>query len=78
MVLRRLFVPRMDEVTGWWRKLYEELNGLYHSPTIVWVIKLRRIIWAGHLARLGNRRGVYRVLFGKPGGKSPFGRHRRR
>jgi hypothetical protein len=62
-----------------WRKLHnEELNGLYSSPTIVRVIKSRRMRWAGHVARMGERGGVYRVLVGKPEGKRPLGRPRRR
>jgi len=62
-----------------WRKLHnEELNGLYSSPNVVRVIKSRRMRWAGHIPRLGERRGVYRVLVRKPEGKSPLGRHRRR
>jgi len=62
-VLRRIFGPRMDEVTGKWRKLHnEELDDLYYSPNTVRVIKSRRMIWAGHVARIGERRGVYRVL----------------
>jgi hypothetical protein len=61
-VLRRICGPKRDEVTGEWRKLhYEELNDLYCSPNIIWVIKWRRIRWAGHLARMGERRGVYTV-----------------
>ena len=65
-------------MTGEWRKLHnEELNDLY-SPTIVWVIKVRRIRWAGHVARMGERRGLYRVLLGKPEGKRPLGRPRPR
>jgi len=77
-VLRR-FGPRMDEVTGEWRKLYnEELNDLYSSPNIVRVIKSRRIRWEGHVARMGKRRCVYRVLMGKPEGKRQLGRPRRR
>jgi len=68
-----------DEVTGEWRKLHnEELNDLYCSPNIVWVIKSRRMRLAEHVACMGERRGVYRVLVGKPEGKSPFGRPRRR
>jgi hypothetical protein len=78
-VLRRIFGPKRDEVTGKWRKLhYEELNDLYSSPNIVQVIKSRRMRWAGHLARLGKGRGVYRVLAGKPEGKRPLGRPMRR
>jgi len=78
-VLRRIFGPRRDEVTGEWRKLHnEELNDLYSSPNIVRVIKLRIMRWAGHVARMGEERGVYRVLEGKPEGKRPLGRPRRR
>jgi transcription termination factor 2 len=69
----------MDEVTGEWRKLHnEELNDLYALPNIVRVIKSRRMRWAGHVARMGEDRGVYRVLVGKPEGKRPLGRPRRR
>jgi len=72
-------VPNEDEVTGEWRRLhYQELNSLYCSPNIVRVIKSRRMIWAGHVARMGERRGVYRGLVGKPEGKSLLGRPRRR
>jgi hypothetical protein len=72
-VLRRIFEPKRDEVTWEWRKLHnEELHALY-SPTIVRVIKSRRMIWAGHVARLGEERGVYRVLVGRPEGKSHWG-----
>ena len=79
MVLRRIFGPRRDEVTGEWRGLYnEELNDLYCSPNIVRVIKSRRMRWAGHVARMGEKRGVYRVLVGKPEGRRPLGRPRRR
>ena len=79
MVLRRIFGPRRDEVTGEWRRLHnEELNDLYCSPNIVRVIKSRRMRWAGHVARMGEERGMYRVLLGKPEGKRPLGRHRRR
>jgi len=79
MVLRRTFGPRRDEVTGEWRRLHnEELNGLYSSPNIVQVIKLRRMRWAGHVAHMGEERGVYRVLVGKPEGRRPLGRPRRR
>ena len=69
-VLRRIFGPSRDEVTGEWRKLHnEELNDLYSSPNIVRVIKSRRMRWTGHVARMGYWRGVYKVLVGKPGGK---------
>ena len=79
MVLRRIFGPRRDEVTGEWRRLHnEELNDLYTSPNIVRVIKSRRMRWAGHVARMGEERGVYRVLVGKPEGRRPLGRPRRR
>jgi len=79
MVLRRIFGPRRDEVTGEWRRLHKkELNDLYSSPNIVRVIKSRRMRWAGHVARLGEERGLYRVLVRKPEGKRPLGRPRRR
>ena len=66
-------------ITGEWRKLHnEELNDLYSSPNIVRVIKLRRMRWAGHVARMGERRGVYRILVGKPERKRPLGIPRRR
>ena len=79
-VLRRIFGPRRDEVMGKWRKLHnEELNNLYSSPNIVRVIKSRRMRWAGHVARMDEERGVYRVLVGKPEGRRrPLGRLRRR
>ena len=78
-ILRRIFGPKRDEVTGEWRKLQnEELKGLYSSPNIVRVIKSRRMRWAGHVARMGEGRGVYRVLVGKPEGKRPLGRPRHR
>jgi len=77
-VLRRMFGPRREEVTGEWRRLHnEEPNDLYSSPDIVGVIKSRRISWAGHLARMGEERAVYRVLVGKPEGRRPLGRPRR-
>ena len=79
MVLRRIFRPRRDEVTGEWRRLHNvELNDLYSSPNIVRVIKSRGMRWAGHVARMGEEMGVYRVLVGKPEGKRPLGRPRRR
>jgi len=70
MVLRRIFGPRRDEVTGEWRRLHNgELYDLYSSPNIVRVIKSRRMRWAGHVARMYEDRGAYRVLVGKPEGK---------
>ena len=79
MVLRRIFGPRRDEVTGEWRRLHnEELNDLYSLPNIVRVIKSRRMRLAGHVARMDEERGVYRVLVGKPEGRRPLGRPRRR
>ena len=79
MVLR-IFGPRRDEVTGEWRRLHnEELNDPYSSPNIVRVIKSRRMRWAGHVvARMSEERGACRVLVGKPEGKRPLGRPRRR
>jgi len=78
-VLRRIFGPKRDEVTGEWRKLHnEELKNLYSSHNIVRVIKSRRMRWAGHVARMGERRGVYRVLVEKREGRRPLGRPRRR
>jgi hypothetical protein len=66
------------EMAGEWRKLHEELNDLYCSPNIVWVIKSRRMSFTGHVARMGDRRGVYRFLVGKPKRERPLGRPRRR
>jgi hypothetical protein len=77
-VLRRIFGPKRDEVTGEWRKLHnEELNDLYSSSNNVRVMK-SRMRWAGHVACMGKTRGVYRVLVGKPEGKKTLGRPRRR
>ena len=77
--MRRQFGPSRDEVTGEWSRLHnEELNDLYRSPNIMWVIKSRRMRWAGHVARMSEERGAYRVLVGKPEGKRPLGRPRRR
>jgi hypothetical protein len=78
-VLRRIFGPKRDEVTGEWRKLHnEQLNGLYCSPSSFWVIKSRRMRRTGHVSRMGEGRGFYRVLVGNPEGKRPLGgpRHR--
>jgi hypothetical protein len=78
-VLRRVFGPNRDEVTGEWRKLHnEELNDLYSLPSIVWVVKSRRMRWASHVSHMGKERGVHRVLVGKPEGKSQLGRPRHR
>jgi hypothetical protein len=78
-VQRRIFGPKRDEVTGEWRKLRkEELHNLYKSPDIIRQIKSRRMCWAGHVARMGEGRNVYRVLVGKPEGKRSLGRPRRR
>jgi len=75
----RVFGRKRDEVTGEWRKLHnEELSDLYFLPSIVRVVKSRRMGWAGHVARMGQGRGVYRVLVGRPEGKRPLGRTRRR
>jgi hypothetical protein len=75
----RIFGPKRDEVTGEWRKLHnEELHDLYCSPNILRVIKTRRMRWAGHVARNGEEKGLYSVLVGKPEGKRPLGRTRRR
>ena len=78
-VLRRIFGPGRDGITGEWRKLHnEELDDLYSSPNIVRVIKSRRLRWAGHVARMEEGRGMYKVLVEKPEGKRPLGRPRRR
>ena len=78
-MLRRTFGPKRDEATGEWMKLHnEELNDLYSSPNIVRVIKSGKIGLAGHVARMGERRGLYSVLMRKPEGKRPLGRPRRR
>ena len=73
MVLRGIFGPMRYEVTEEWRKLHNELNDLYSSPNIVFVIKSRRMRWAGHVAPMGERRGINRVLVGKPEGTRPLG-----
>jgi len=78
-VLRKIFEPKRDEVTEEWRTLYnEELNDQYSSSNIVWVIKLRRMRWAGHVVCMAEGRGMYRVFVGKPEGKRPLGRPRHR
>jgi hypothetical protein len=70
-VLRRIFGPKRDEVTGGWRKLHnEELHSLYTSPSIIRVIKARRMRWAWHVASMGEVRGAYNILVGKPEGRN--------
>jgi len=79
MVLRRILGPRRDELTEEWKRLHnEELNDLYSAPNYMRVIKSRRMRWAGHVARMGEERVVYRVLLGKPEARRPLGRPRRR
>jgi len=74
MVLRRIFGPRRNEVTGEWRRMHnEELSDLYSSPNIVRVIKSIKMRWAGHVARMGEERAVYRVLVRKPDGRNHWG-----
>jgi hypothetical protein len=78
-VLRRIFGPTRDEVTGEWRKLHNgEIHNLYSSPDIIRQMKSRRMRWAGHVARMGEGRNLYRVFVEKPEGKRPLGRPRRR
>jgi hypothetical protein len=78
-VLRGIFGPKRDEVMGEWRKLRsEELRDLYSSPSIIRIIKSRRMRWAGHIARMGEKRTAYRLLVRKPEGKRPLRRPRRR
>jgi hypothetical protein len=78
-VLRRIFEPKRDEIIGGWRKLHnEELHNLYWSPSIIRMIKSRRMRWAGHVAWIGEKRNAYRILVRKPEGKRPLGRPRRR
>jgi hypothetical protein len=78
-VLRREFEPKRDEVTGDWRKLHnEKLHDFYSSPSIILMIKSRRMRWAGYVAQMGSKRNAYRILVGKPEGKRPLGRLRRR
>jgi hypothetical protein len=78
-VLRRIFGPKSVEVTGQWRKLHNgELHNLYSSPDIIRQIKSNSMRWAGHVVRMGEGRNVHRVLVGKPEGKRPLGRPRRR
>jgi hypothetical protein len=78
-VLRRIFGSKRDEVTGVWRKLHnEELHNLYSLPSIIRIIKSRRMRWVGHVARMGKKGKVCRLLVGKPEGKRPLRRPRRR
>jgi hypothetical protein len=78
-VLRRIFGPKRDEVTGWSRKVHnKEHRDLYSSPSIIRIMKTRRLRWAGHVARLGERRKAYRLLVGKPEGRRPLARPRHR
>jgi hypothetical protein len=78
-VLRRIFGPKRNEVTGEWRKLHnKELHILYSSTNIIRQFKSRRMRWAGHVARMGEERNLYKVLVGKPEGKRPLGRLRHR
>jgi hypothetical protein len=78
-VLRRIFGPKRDEVTGGWRKLHnEKLRDLYSSPSIIRIINSRRMRWAGHAARMDEKRNAYRLLVGKPEGRRPLGRRKRR
>jgi hypothetical protein len=78
-VLRRIFGPKRDEITGEWRRLHnKELYALYSSPNIIRVMKSRRLRWAGHVARMGERRGAYRALVGKHEGRTQLGRPWRR
>ena len=77
-MLRAIFRPKRNEVTGEWRKLHnEELNDLYCSPNIIQMTKPRRMRWAGHVARMGDGTGTYKVLVGRPGGKRPLARTKR-
>jgi hypothetical protein len=76
-VLRSIFGPKRDEVTGEWRKLHnEELRNSYSSPSIIRIVKSRRMRWAVHVERMGEKRNAYRLLVGKPEGKRPLGRPR--
>jgi hypothetical protein len=78
-VIRRIFEPKRNEVTGGWKKLHnEELHGLYSSPSIVRVIKARRMRWVGHMACMREVRGAYNILVGRPEERRTLGRPRRR
>jgi hypothetical protein len=78
-MLRRIFGPKKDKVTGEWRRLHnQELNDLYSSPNCIRVTKSRRMKWVGHVARMGERTDAYMILVGRPEGRRPHGRPRRR
>jgi hypothetical protein len=78
-VFRRIFGPERDEVTEGWRKLHnEELHGLYSSPSIIRMMKARRMRWAWHMVSMGEVRGAYNILVGIPEGRRPLGKPRRR
>jgi hypothetical protein len=78
-VLKRIFGPKRDEVTGGWRKLRnDELHNLYSSPSVIRMIKSRRMRWAGHAVRMWKKRNAYRILVGKPEEERPLVRPRRR
>jgi hypothetical protein len=78
-VLRRIFGPEREEMTGQWRRLHkEELDDLYSSPNVIRVIKSRRMRWAWRVARTGENRGAYRIVVGRPEGRRPLGRRRHR
>jgi len=77
-VLKKIFAAKSNEVTGQCRRLHAKLYDLYCSPSIIRVVKSRKMRWAGHVARIGDRRGAYRVSMGRPARKRPFGKPRRR
>jgi hypothetical protein len=78
-VLRRTIGPKRDKATGEWRKLHnEELHDLYSSTSIIRIMKARKMRWTGHVARMGEKRNTYRLLVGKPEGRRPLGRPRRK
>jgi hypothetical protein len=77
-VLRIIFGPKRDGVAGGWRKLHNEEHNLYSSPSIIRIIKSRTMRWAGHVARMGEKRNIYKLLAGKSEGKRPLGRPIRR
>jgi hypothetical protein len=78
VVPKKIYGPKRDEMTGDWRKLHNEFHNLYSLPNIIKMIKSRMIKWAGHVARIGATRNAYKILVGKPEGKRPLGRLRRR